>query len=109
MGKDTLINLASLLLSKKKHLLCKLKLFSQNTDVLRFPDDFCIYQRTVDEYINFQTLCSISSAVDINVVNAHCGGFYRISVALVIFYLHVQQKQLSSHIKTYGTGGVDRG
>ena len=34
VGTDTFISLAFSLLSKKKHLFCKLQLFSQNTDVL---------------------------------------------------------------------------
>lgn len=49
MGKDTFISLAYFLLSKKKHLFCKLDLFSQNTDILHFPEDFCRYQRTTNE------------------------------------------------------------
>lgn len=49
MGKDTFISLAYFLLSKKKHLFCKLDLFSQNTDIVHFPEDFCRYQRTTNE------------------------------------------------------------
>ena len=44
IGKDTYISLAILLLSKKKYLFCKLQLFSQNADVLLFPEDFLIYK-----------------------------------------------------------------
>ena len=55
MGKDTLtLAIIFLQLSKKNHLFCKLQLFSQNVDVLHFPEDFCIYQRNISEYNNLQ-------------------------------------------------------
>ena len=52
---NTLMSLAFLSLSKKKHLFWKLPLLSENANVLHFPEDFCIYQRTKDEYSNLQT------------------------------------------------------
>ena len=55
--KITFISLAFLLLPKKKEFVYKIKTFSQNTDVLHFPEDFtdiCKYQRTIDENDNLQ-------------------------------------------------------
>ena len=54
MAKDTFISWSFLLLWKKKHLFRKLQLFSQNTGVLHFPEDFYIYQGTIDKYNNLQ-------------------------------------------------------
>ena len=51
MGKDTFIGLAFILLFKKKYLFCKLQLFSQNTEVLHFPENFYIYQRSIANII----------------------------------------------------------
>ena len=49
---NTFISLAFLSLSKKKHLSWKLQLLSENGNVLHFPEDFCMYQRTTDGYNN---------------------------------------------------------
>ena len=46
MRKDTQFSLAILLLSNKKHLFCKLRLFSKNSDVLHFQEDFFQVQKT---------------------------------------------------------------
>ena len=54
MGKDTYISLAFLLLLKKKQLFCKLQLFSQNANVLHFPEDFFKYQRHIDRCNDLQ-------------------------------------------------------
>ena len=51
---NTFISLAFSPLSKKKHLSWKLQFFSENTNVLHFPEDFCIYQKTIDQYNNLQ-------------------------------------------------------
>ena len=59
MGKNTFPILSILAfffsVEEKKHLLCKLQLFSQNADVPNFAEDFCIYQRTIVKYNNLQT------------------------------------------------------
>ena len=54
MGNNTYISLEFLLLSKKKHLFGKLQLFSQNTDVLHFLEEFFIYKKPIDGYNNLQ-------------------------------------------------------
>ena len=111
--------------------------FSQNTDFLLF--DFCIQQRTRDQYNNLQipkeqcnlfrvnnkdsrtTSMTPSGIFIVNFeqilhlvllfvllrqVNARYGWLLLRHFSCVSFiYLHVQQKQLSSHTKTGGTDG----
>ena len=66
--RNTFISLAFLPLRKEKHLSWKLQLLSENTKVLHFPKDFCIYQRTTDEYNNLQIPMEVNnkSVNDIN-------------------------------------------
>ena len=51
---NTFISLTFLSLPKKKYLSWKLQLLSENMNVLHFLEDFCIYQRTTNEYNNLQ-------------------------------------------------------
>ena len=55
IGKNSFISLAFLLLSTKSHLFWNLQLFPQNTDVLHFPEGFCIFiPKTIAEYNDLQ-------------------------------------------------------
>ena len=124
--------LAFLLLSKKKHLSWKPQLLSENTNVLHFPEDFCIHQRTTDEYNNLQISKNINNknVNDINDVilvslllnlNRFRTLFYFFAAdtgkwklwilqhfrCVSYIYLYLQQKQLLSHTKrgvTWGKG-----
>ena len=131
--------LAFLLLSKKKHLSWKPQLLSENTNILHFPEDFCIHHRTTDEYNNLQISKNINNknVNDINDVilvslllnlNRFRTLFYFLLLTQVnenygwlilqhfrcvsYIYLRLQQKQLLSHTKigvTWGKGVTQEG
>ena len=106
-----MISLAFLLLSKKKHLYCKLQLFSQNTDVLDFSEDFCMYQRIIDEYNNSQIPNEFNNE-NTNRSGVSIVNFEQIS-HLVLFFLPLAQLYILRYFSCVGyiagTGGGSGG